>query len=128
MTTGRNHRASGSESDTDAWRAFREWCIWYLEEFLRCLRDHKEGLDYRVHEAWVKTCPFSRRQLRELPDSIRALHDDLTGVVSEAVAVREALPGEFDELVAFLEKRLLILKENASEDDVWEAIESEEAW
>ncbi len=118
----------GGEGAPQAWSRFREWCIWYLEEFLRFVRDHKEGLDYRVHEAWLKTCPFSRRQLRELSDSIRALYDDLTPVVSEAIAVRDALPGEFDDLVAFLVKRLVILKENASEAGVWAAIESEEAW
>ena len=128
MTRETIHHPSDNEGDSHAWRTYREWYILCLEAFFRCLHAEPGRLDFRFLDALLDTRPFPGKRIKEFSDLIRELDDDLCCVMSEAIAVRDALPGEFDELVSFLEKRLNIVKECTTEGDVYAAIENEEAW
>ena len=105
------------------WESLRPWCIWALDLFLSYASS--EATEEAFHHFWAeyKSCLPNWRKLKKIPDdSVRVVVEDITGQISEAVATRAALPGDFTDTVALARAAKEVLLKGLSAEETWRRI------
>ncbi len=104
------------------WRSLRDWCLWYIGVFLEF--SEKTGpAAYDWFRRQVEGRLLDWSCLKKATDiSARYTVETITAQVSEALATRAALPGDFSDTVAVIQKEEALLRRALASEDTWAEI------
>lgn len=107
----------------DTWESIRRWCISYLEIFIKYapLLDTQEG--HQQYRDALNETPITWREVKRITDpNARHIVDTITGVISESVATKSALPGDFESALKAVRAWIKVLHNNMDSKSTAQAI------
>jgi hypothetical protein len=106
-------------SRTYDWSELRAWCAWYINVFLQ-FAGMTEDNAHNWFRGQINGRMLDWCRVRVISDTcVRYTVETITAQVSEAVATREALPGDFADLVSVLRQEETLLNRDLPPEATW---------
>jgi hypothetical protein len=105
------------------WDYLRKWLLWYVDVFVQYSRMPGQA-SHDWFQGEVKGRLLDWRKVKMIANiHVRNTVETITAQISEAVATRESLTGDFADAVAVLQQEEKILRRDSTPEVIWTEIQ-----